>query len=292
MCCVINRERVKVIGELLSELGFEGIVKFDLKEPEYKAFKTLYDAGEDPKYIALIAIMAGTVDYQLAKGGAERFWKTLVESYEKIGKIDNLDDVRNIISDFMDKPINKRLNNIKKRRVNTLFRSGFAEWFLNNYNELINEPIKAWSKLAYTLNTGMERKTMVFAMKAWDIAHLICHGDYLDFPWTIPIPVDYHVKNISISSGIISPCDQDDPYRTAWHEVFRIVRNKIDKHLTLLRIDSLVWQSGKIISSSNFTSGISRQQLYKYFSQEIGLNDEISKKLVNELTMNLYKLQR
>jgi len=46
--CVINMDRVKVLGGLLSELSFEGIVHFDLKEPEYEALNTLFNEGVSP----------------------------------------------------------------------------------------------------------------------------------------------------------------------------------------------------------------------------------------------------
>ena len=250
--CVINMDRVRVLGSLLSELGFDGIVRFDLKEPEYKALNRLFSDGVSPKILGLVSIVAGSIDYQLGAGGAERFWSSLVESYSEIGDIKELKDVKSLFYLFISKPINRRLNNQKTRRIEKLLNESFSRWYLNNYENLINRPVVVWSVLASSLNTGMEKKTIVFAMKAWDISHLICYGDYLDFPWTIPIPVDYHVRNISLSSGIIELCKNDDMFRRVWHEVLKIVRENINKHITLLRVDSLVWQSGKIISENKF----------------------------------------
>lgn len=109
----------------------------------------------------------------------------------------------------------------------------------------------------------------------------------MDFPWIIPIPVDFHVKNVSISSGIIESCNNDDMFRRVWHEVLKIVRKRVNKHITLLRVDSLVWQSGKIISENKFNKSLAYRGLYTYFMGEVGLNKDISKGLAEEFTYNL-----
>jgi hypothetical protein len=67
----------------------------------------------------------------------------------------------------------------------------------------------------------------------------------------------------------------------AWAEVMEGVNEKLNRPVSMLRIDSIVWQSGQIISDNNDQYEPSRHALTKYFA-DVGLNEEESQRLSQE----------
>jgi len=279
----INYSRIETIAELFCKLGFKNIVKFDVHEPEYIALKEIYDRGVKPEYLGLIAICTGVIDFQLGSGGAETLWLSLSQIVKDF-KLDNLKQIEILMKVFLNEPINARSLSIKISRIRKIFSSGFAEWYLNNYEYLRKNPIFLWKKLAETLGSSMEKKTMVFAMKAFEISNLVCYGEYLDFPWDIPIPVDFHVKHVTISAGLLPNYGSDDLIRYSWSLVLRKVREKLGRKITLLRLDSIVWQVGKIMYACNYNKARSREKIEKYMIEKTDVEKDLANKLAKELT--------
>ncbi|MEM2914465.1 MAG: N-glycosylase/DNA lyase [Candidatus Bathyarchaeia archaeon] len=185
---------------------------------------------------------------------------------------------------FLYNPVNAQYLQIKKNRIRKIFIEGFADWYLNNYRYLRENPLILWSKLAEILNSPMNKKTIVFSMKAFDISNLICHGDYLPFPLDIPIPVDFHIKRATISAGLLDKYEDDELFRHVWSLVLRKVREKIGRNITLLRLDSIVWQIGKILYSCGYEKEPSRKSIEKYLTIKIGVENALAKKIAIELT--------
>jgi len=283
-------ERIKIIADLSCKLGFDKIVQFDLLEPEYAALKKIHRKNVEPEYLGLIALSAGTIDFQLRAGGAERFWNTLSIIADGFKKLNSPDHIEALMKQFLNDPINARSQNIKRNRIRKIFSSGFAEWYLNSYESLRKNPVLLWRKLAETIGSSMEKKTMVFSMKAFDISHLICYGDYLDFPWDIPIPVDFHVKRVTISAGLLDHYGSDELFRHAWSLVLRRVREGLGRNITLLRIDSIVWQLGKIMYACKYRKDSSQKSIEHYLTRKIGVEKILANKMATELTKFIEKI--
>ena len=283
-------ERANVITDLLCSLGFNRIVKFDMLEPEFHALKTLHESGVEPKYLGLIAVCTGVIDFQLGFGGADRLWKTLVEIAGKFEDLNDLRQVELLMVSLLTEPVNRRSLQVKAARMRRIFDSGFAEWFIKEYDGLRQNPIVLWRRLSETLRSRMERKTMVFAMKAFDISHLICFGDYASFPWDIPIPVDFHIRNVTVSSGLLKRYESDDSFRKAWIYVLKELKEKTGRNISLLRIDSVVWQLGKIMYAAKYERKASIEKIRRYMIEKIGVNTELANRFAEELTLNIDKI--
>jgi len=283
-------ERARVITDLFSSLGFNRIVKFDMLEPEFHALKTLYRSGVKPEYLGLIAVCMGVIDFQLGFGGADRFWKTLVKVAGKFEDLNDLRQVELLMTSLLTEPVNRRSLQVKAARIRRIFDSGFAGWFIEKYETLRRNPVVLWRRLSETLRSRMERKTMVFAMKAFDISHLICFGDYASFPWDIPIPVDFHIKNVTISSGLLRHYGGDDSFRKAWTYVLKELKEKTSRNISLLRLDSIVWQLGKIMYASKYERKASMENVKRYMIEKIDVNTELAERFAEELTLNIDKV--
>lgn len=194
----MNDHRIDAVADAIAALGYDGIVAFDRTEPEYATIETLYDTYNDPALVELLVICATTADYQL-NGDAQRFWNELEAVALDHGHLDTPQDVREILGTFMDADVNARLAQQKRDRLVRLFENDFDEWFLANADD--PDPVAVWEHLADGLNAGMEKKTIVLAMKIWDIARLIRTGEYEAFPSDIPIPCDLQIRRLSHTSG-------------------------------------------------------------------------------------------
>jgi len=283
-------ERIKIIADLFCKLGFDKIVQFDLLEPEYTALKKIHSKNVEPEYLGLIALSAGTIDFQLGAGGAERFWSTLSTIADGFKELNSPGHIESLMRRFLNDPINARNQNIKRNRIRKIFSSGFVEWYLNSYDFLRKNPALLWKKLAETIGSSIEKKTMVFSMKAFDISNLVCYGDYLDFPWNIPIPVDFHVKRVTISAGLLDYYGSDDLVRYVWSLVLRKVRERLGRNITLLRIDSIAWQIGKIIYACKYRKEISQKSIEHYLTRKIGVEKTLANRMAIELTKFIEKI--
>ncbi|MEM0035067.1 MAG: N-glycosylase/DNA lyase [Desulfurococcus sp.] len=294
----INEERVNVIADLLSKLGFNGIARFDKFEPEYRVLKILYERGVKPPYLGLIAVCAGVIDYQLKAGGSDKFWATLLEVARSYHDLNSVSQVEKLMEEFLSKEINSIKRDDKSSRIKKIFESGLASKIVENYDEIKKKPGIIWEKLASVLSkTGkesvirskMREKTIVFAMKAFDISHFICFGNYVELPEDIYIPVDFHVKQVTISAGLLKEYGSDDEFREAWRMVHEKVRGKIRGNINLLRLDSIVWQIGKIMYKNAYDRDLSVMEITDYLSGCIGVGRELAEKLAQELTRFIKK---
>lgn len=278
----MREERVKAVSEAIADIGYEGIVAFDQFEPEYTTIKRLYREFEDTDRVQLLVICATTQDFQL-NGDAQAFWRTLTDVSLEHGSLDSLTDVETILWEFMEEPVNARFTGMKSARLEKLLDSGFAEWFLANHRDA--EPFEVWERLADGIENKKRKKTVVLSMKIYDIAHLIDAGEYLKFPYDIPIPCDLQVERVSETSGITDSTETDE-VMAAWAEVMERVSEKVGHPISLLRIDSIIWQAGQIIGNAGENLEESRQALDAHF-QEVGLENPERTALANDLTASL-----
>ena len=278
----MNQDRCQIIAEVVALLSYDGIVKFDEEEPEYKTFSTLSEEVGNEPHRALLGICAGTADYQLA-GDAQLFWNELERVTLAYGQLSSTRDIKEILGEFMEADVNARLNQQKRTRLIKLFDKGFADWFIENYGEV--QPLTVWENLADALDNPMKRKTIVFAMKVYDIIHLIENGSYLDFPHGIPIPCDLQVERVAHTSGITNS-ENEDEVMNAWAEVASQVSENLGRSISLLRIDSIVWQSGQIIGKHEPNRETAQRALVEHF-KEVGLSDDESTHLARELTATM-----
>ncbi|MEM0253232.1 MAG: N-glycosylase/DNA lyase [Candidatus Bathyarchaeia archaeon] len=172
----------------------------------------------------------------------------------------------------------------KKERIKKIFSKDFANWYIDNYEYLRENPEKLWKKLAQVLRSPMNKKTIVFSMKAFDIANLICYGDYLPFPQNIPIPVDFHVKHVTISSGLLNQYYDDELFRNVWSLVLNKVKYNLDRNITLLRLDSIVWQIGKLLYKCGYKRELSQKSVEEYLTRKICIEKNLAKEIATELT--------
>ncbi|WP_253739212.1 N-glycosylase/DNA lyase [Halohasta salina] len=278
----MDRERVEAVADALAAVGYDGIVAFDRTEPEYSTIECLYEKYDSEAHVKLLMLLAASQDYQL-NGDAQLFWSELERTAEDFERLDSVQAVRDLLGDFMQRDINGRLNQQKRDRLIRVIEAGFDEWFVSNHDSVA--PLDIWERFADDLNTDKDAKTVVLAMKVYDIAHLVKHGQYMEFPRKIPIPCDLQVRRVSWSSGI-TESDDTDQVLDVWAEVMEKTSQRLGRHISLLRIDSIIWQAGQIIGRNEPDREASQQALIDLFG-EVGVDEAGGKQLARELTTEM-----
>jgi len=278
----MSQDRIEKVADTVASLGYDGIVEFDRAEPEWGFIESALETFDSEGHVALLSILAATEDYQLA-GDAQRFWRTLEETIQERPSLDSKAAVNDVLGEFMEEPVNARLSEQKQSRLVRMEKNGFSDWFLEEYPGV--DPIRVWEELADALETTQEKKTVVLAMKIYDIFNLIVNGQYLALPTDVPIPCDLQVKRVARASGIVED-ESTESVMQAWADVISRVNENLDKPVSMLRLDSIVWQAGQIISQNDDRKEASRRELVEHF-QEVGLDEEIATGLAHELTVNL-----
>lgn len=276
------KKRGKAVASAITSLGYEGIIEFDKSEPEYDFITAACDRFESKPQIALLSVLAATQDYQLA-GDAQRFWSTLDAIVREREALDSISDVDEVLADFMEEPVNARLRQQKKDRLDRMRQHGFGEWFLTHHPDV--DPILVWNELADSLEQTRDKKTVMLGMKIYDIFTLVTEGRYLELPVDVPIPCDLQVQRVAWASGIVEN-EEKGPVMEAWARVMSQVNSELDRPVSMLRIDSIVWQAGQIISESGDRQEESRRRLEEHFAG-VGLDREEGERLARELTFAL-----
>ena len=141
-----------------------------------------------------------------------------------------------------------------------------------------------------------DRKTVTLAMKAMNLISAITTGEYAEFPPDIPLPVDFHIARMTAYSGIIdadpetlskNPDKYRKPIINAWSAVARKTSNKLGKHISTLRLDSLLWQLDRIAMKHNYRKHWALKPMATYLTKEAGINENTAHAIVKELTARM-----
>ncbi|MFV1995576.1 MAG: N-glycosylase/DNA lyase [Verrucomicrobiales bacterium] len=249
----IQHERVAPLGKALGALPIDVYEAIDRGEPEWHIMEA-FAAADSPSAI-LAALAMALSDYQLGPGGAKQYWQDVNEILSHEGVPRTIKEVGDFMTRVLSCPVSARFRDKKETRVSRLLRSDLPA-FLKGRSivGLGRDPMALWHALASAMRQDLHAKTVVFAIKVFDLMHRIATNRYLDFPSRVPIVADLRIARVSLSSGLLSaPNDQQvkealvqagkyaSKYTAEIIEAWARVSEGAGG-LSLFRIDSLVWQ--------------------------------------------------
>ncbi len=291
-------DRVRVVSRALAGIGWDGFIRLDMLEPEFNTLSEVYRRVKDVRILLVLGLSAAIVDYQLA-GDAFKFWNTLQKVLAKRGfKLSSISDIKAVMDDFLNYPVNARFNSTKRGRVTKFFNSGFADFLWDRaYKYYSDKPIEIWYRLARALGNRPDQKTIVFAMKVLDLISLLVNGSYANFPRSVPIPLDIHVARMALYSGIVKSNSSEIPewaiqrnkevFLRAWRNVAERVSEMLGRRVSALRIDSLVWQLSKEAQKASYRRNQAIQYIIRYLVDVANIDKNVAKNVAQELTYNM-----
>lgn len=226
---------------LLAHVPDRSWEKIIVSEPEWREmvdFLPIYTFGP----FATLMVVAGLNDFQL-KGKADRaYWPPI--RARLVGEEVSVSPAKlaDLLQPFYER---ERYNEMKVSRLHKFLKSDLAaRLWQGEPRQVAGEFVNIWQRLAAVMNQGMEKKTIVFAMKCLGLV-LIMAGEY-DFPsQKLAIPVDLRVRRLTEALG--GPTGSDDSVRAYWDAVLTGVR-ATNPHVTMIHLDSFVWQVADNVS--------------------------------------------
>jgi len=300
-----NYERIEKVGHVLAEIGFNGFVNLDKREPEYIVLEEIYRKYRDERTLLVLGLGVALLDYRLPRGGAYLFWNTFLKLLRKKlypKKDPGLEDLLNILLLFTDTRACSKLRYQKKQRIIRYMKFARYLW-IYGWRIYAKNPDYIWGKLASTMGQARSAKTISFAMKVLDLITILVHGDYARFKDVYYIPVDYHVARMSIYSGIIEVnpmyyrgsvsniADEltSEPYKNviieAWYQVSRIVSKLLNKTINVFRIDTLLWRVGKTFNDS-YSRNRAINEVVNLLVNEADIEESIAREIAEQLLYN------
>ncbi|MEM4534658.1 MAG: N-glycosylase/DNA lyase [Desulfurococcaceae archaeon] len=271
----INYERARLIAEALKPYR-DQILSLYLKDPQYIAINNLVKARGCAE-ASLLVLLNSVVSYNLKVKG-EDYWLSFAEYFSH--RKNNVDYLT--FRDFLTWSKNTLLLEQKLERVKKILGSPLVPKLYVNPLEYCSNVSRLVDDLSKILGSTRESKTVVFAAKMYGYLCYAC-GQEADYT-SISIPVDFRNAVLSLTSCIVSECDED-LYRCA-------------SELVQSRNASVVREAWSIVCSEiaipclhldTFTWLITRSILEEKFDVQRALVD-ISGKHGIKISANLLKL--
>ena len=174
--------------------------RLDCGEPEWPVIKTL--AAQPHPWGVMCTLALGLCDYQLGAGGADAYWAAIGQLLGR-RSVRSGEDIVEFARELVAHPVSKRLATQKLDRVIRLVSSDLSDRCGRMpLDELGRHGEKLWSRLATVMQQSPDAKTIVFAMKCFDLLHKAKAGRYASFG-DIPIIVDLRIARLSLTSGLL-----------------------------------------------------------------------------------------
>uniref|UniRef100_A0A7J2U5Z6 N-glycosylase/DNA lyase n=1 Tax=Ignisphaera aggregans TaxID=334771 RepID=A0A7J2U5Z6_9CREN len=269
----INSLRISMLSSIFRSFGREKILIFEDIDPQFISIKNLVQRCSG--YTQLLVVLNALVSYRLVMSG-EEYWEKFSHYFaDKCGEA--LSSPEHLFKDFIER-FNKVLVGQKFSRILRAIRC----------RELLNtiyrgSLVDAWKAIGKCLNSELDAKTVVFAVKMLYYARKAL-GEVIEIPMDIPIPVDGRVAMITYYSGLL----EIDAHRVSrevlmrYADTIRFIWSNVAKLSSVppLNLDSVIWFFGK------YTSLPSRREVLQKAVKDLG--NTLSEEDIKILTDNLF----
>ena len=183
-----------------------------------------------------------------------------------------------------------RFKVVRERRVRR-YLTFFVPRFLEKFEAYASDLRSFWADLARAVGAKPRAKTVVFAVKMLYYSLRAAGFKVRGLPYEIPIPVDFRVSLMTLTSGLIADGAADfrsearllrergaELVRRGWGLVSEL------SSVPALNMDVVLWLVGGAVDRSNF----SRKKVYLELEKVVGRTlEEREKRLVEKLIWRL-----
>ncbi|WP_421077351.1 N-glycosylase/DNA lyase [Methanothermococcus sp. Ax23] len=220
---------ISILKTILKELGIESAKTIEENvDLQYHYLENLQKTLNNDELFLKLVIINAIVSYQLSTTG-ENWWKEFSEyNWDNVSKNKN-DLFEEYILFLSNSKGNKRLNNIKIKRINKIkpFLDDLSIADLENYYLNMN---LFRDSIAKQLNTKKESKTVVFAVKMFGYASRMVFKKFIPYPYEIEIPKDSRIEKYTKRFT-------DNNVIKFWNNISK------ETGIPPLHIDSILWSA-------------------------------------------------
>lgn len=225
------------LAAILSEIPWpvwEIILKMEPEWQYMEGFLSIYGFGP----FAVLMMTTGLNDYQLKGKSETKYWPEIKKSLLKSSVPRSTQSLFHLLVPFYQK---ERFNTNKVKRLRKFLFSELAQQLWNSSpKEVSTEFINIWHQFAKVMNQKSDKKTIVFTMKCLAISLLMKKCYEFDF-CNIGIPVDSRISKLTSKIGFHFYKNTD--IQILWSNILSVLR-KHESRITMIHLDSLLWQIG------------------------------------------------
>lgn len=178
--------------EKLKNISLNEAIKIEESDLQFFALKKLFENIKSKDiYLALILSNA-IICYQLSSSW-EKYWEEFSEYFSKNEVLKN-DLIQKLWIFITNSKWNKRFVETKIKRLEKL--KPFLDEFIWNEKFFYENMEKLCEKLAKTMNQKITDKTIVFAVKMFSYWARNYFNNFIEFPFSISIPIDSRLTNL------------------------------------------------------------------------------------------------
>lgn len=178
--------------EKLKNISLNEAIKIEESDLQFFALKKLFENIKSKDiYLALILSNA-IICYQLSSSW-EKYWEEFSEYFSKNEVLKN-DLIQKLWIFITNSKWNKRFVETKIKRLEKL--KPFLDEFIWNEKYFYENMEKLCEKLAKTMNQKTTDKTIVFAVKMFSYWARNYFDKFIEFPFSISIPIDSRLTNL------------------------------------------------------------------------------------------------
>lgn len=178
--------------EKLKNISLNEAIKIEESDLQFFALKKLFENIKNKDiYLALILSNA-IICYQLSSSW-EKYWEEFSEYFSKNEVLKN-DLIQKLWIFITNSKWNKRFVETKIKRLEKL--KPFLDEFIWNEKFFYENMEKLCEKLAKTMNQKTTDKTIVFAVKMFSYWARNYFNKFIEFPFSISIPIDSRLTNL------------------------------------------------------------------------------------------------
>ena len=266
---------------LLEKIGSQVIANLANQRPEYAILRVLHERGTKSSYLALTAVTAALALYP-TKNEAKA-WQVLAEAAEK-KDLNSVAALRELAAELLSQPALASYTRQRRTRIRRLYLSGYADWLVENYEEMRREPAWMRRRLADSLRITLRHKAVAAAMKALDAAHLVSHGEHLPLPPALD-PPDPGLKTLTISAGLLPANASNKAYTQIWAEILG-QSPKLSSEISLPLLAVAMSQLGEAIAEASFNPQESRRLIASRL-EAAGASPEAADNLAKQLAKHV-----
>ena len=210
---------------VLRMFSIDDVLEFEENfDEQYKALRRLYHHLEDPSLFLSLVILNAIISYQLNCRG-EEYWQEFSVFFSR-NELPTENPCDMMLHFLERSKCNKRLVRQKIARIHRA--CGSVIDLCRNWHSLLEEQTKIVYVLAEALQTSLDSKTVVFAVKMANYGLRIITNRRLIAPMEVDIPLDSRIARITKALKIGNP-------KKFWREISRRIG------IPPLHIDSLLW---------------------------------------------------
>ncbi len=291
MAIKVSLERIEKLSDLIRSIGIKTIYYIEDHDKQFEAMKILHSRTKHTGYVCLLAVSNALISYRLSMKG-EDYWLLFAKYFSKTHPnfFKALDNIVNFLNTYK---VNRILLKQKISRLRKFYESRISRTLFEKPWYYSKDITKLWRELARNLNTSPRRKTIVFSVKMFYYAYYASTGVRISLPYEIPIPVDFRVALISLTSGLISINSRNlrekanlllAKYDETVRDVWKIISQKTN--IPPLNLDALVWVLGKYVST-RCNKNLIVSRTINYLEEEV-FKKNLSK-LMNTLVYEFFK---